>query len=107
MNQRPALAHSVVLLLGLAMALNYIDRSNLSTAAPLLQDEFSLSNSRIGLLLSVFFWVYSPAQLLGGWLVHRFDVRVVLGAGVLLWVSVDETSGFYEIKSLRQQSLPR
>lgn len=39
----------------------------------------------MGLLLSAFFWAYTPGQLLGGWLVHRFEVRIVLAAGVLLW----------------------
>lgn len=72
MIQRPGLSHGVVLALGLVMALNYVDRSSLATAAPLLQDELSLSNARMGLLLSAFFWAYTPGQLLGGWLVHRF-----------------------------------
>ena len=85
MIQRPGLSHGVVLVLGLVMALNYVDRSSLATAAPLLQDELSLSNARMGLLLSAFFWAYTPGQLLGGWLVHRFEVRFVLAAGVLLW----------------------
>ena len=80
-------------MLGVAIALNYVDRSSLSTAAPFLQDELSLSNSRMGLLLSAFFWVYTPAQLLGGWLVHRFDVRIVLAAGVLLWALATAATG--------------
>ena len=53
------------------MLLNYVDRGSLATAAPLLQDELSLSGAQIGLLLSSFFWVYAPAQVLAGWLVHR------------------------------------
>jgi MFS family permease len=72
-------------MLALVLALNYIDRSSLATAAPLIQKEFALTGAELGLLLSAFFWVYTPAQLLGGWLVHRFDVRWVLGIGVLVW----------------------
>ena len=72
-------------MLGLVLALNYVDRSSLATAAPLIQKEFGLTSAELGLLLSAFFWVYTPAQLLGGWLVHRFDVRWVLGLGVLVW----------------------
>jgi len=105
MNQRPALPHGVVLMLGLAVLLNYVDRGSLATAAPLLQDELSLSNSRMGLLLSAFFWVYAPAQLLGGWLVHRFHVRAVLAAGVLLWavatIMTGLAGGFATILVLR------
>lgn len=72
-------------MLGLVLALNYVDRSSLATAAPLIQKEFGLTSAELGLLLSAFFWVYTPAQLLGGWLVHRYDVRLVLGIGVLVW----------------------
>ena len=89
MNQRPGLIRGVMLVLGLAVLLNYVDRANLATAAPLLQDELSLSSAQIGVLLSSFFWVYAPAQLLAGWLVHRFDVRIVLAAGVALWAAGD------------------
>jgi len=85
MNQRQSLPHSVVLVLGLAVLLNYVDRGSLATAVPLLQDELSLSSAQIGFLLSSFFWVYAPAQVLAGWLVHRFDIRIVLAAGIALW----------------------
>ncbi len=74
---------SAVLMLGLVIALNYVDRSGLATAAPMIQDEFHLSSSELGLLLSAFFWVYTPTQSLGGWLVHRYDVRV--GWGLAYW----------------------
>lgn len=104
--QRPSTApHAVILVLGLATLLNYVDRSNLSTAAPLLQDELSLSNTQMGVLLSAFFWVYAPAQILAGWLVHRYSIRLVLAAGVLLWsVATGVTglvSGFAAILVLR------
>ena len=70
MKGRPALPQGVILVLGLAVLLNYVDRANLAIAAPLLQDELSLSASQIGVLLSSFFWVYAPAQVLAGWLVR-------------------------------------
>jgi len=70
MNQHQSLPHSVVLVLRLAVLLNYVDRGSLATTAPLLQDELSLSSAQIGLLLSSFFWVYAPAQVLAGWLVR-------------------------------------
>ena len=105
MTERPTLPQGVILVLGLAVLLNYVDRANLATAAPLLQDELSLSASQIGVLLSSFFWVYAPAQLLAGWLVHRFDIRVVLAAGIALWglatVSTGLATGFASILLLR------
>ena len=85
MERPSASAQGVIFMLALATLLNYVDRSNLSTAAPLLQDELSLSNTQMGVLLSAFFWVYAPAQILAGWLVHRYSTRIVLAAGVVLW----------------------
>ena len=47
----------------------------------------------MGLLPSAFFWACTPAQLLGGWLVHRFDVRFVLAAGLVLWSAATTLTG--------------
>ncbi len=67
--------------------LNYIDRSNLSLAAPLVQKEFALSDTSLGQLFSAFFWTYALLQLCGaaGWLADRYPVGKVLGWGVFLW----------------------
>jgi len=45
----------VLILLWLSVFLNYIDRSNLSIAAPLLKAELGLSATQLGVLLSAFF----------------------------------------------------
>ena len=79
MNQRQSVSDTVILVLGLAVLLNYVDRANLATAAPLLQEELKLSGAQMGVLLSAF-WVHAPAQILSGWPVHRFDLRVVMAA---------------------------
>jgi MFS transporter, ACS family, D-galactonate transporter len=83
----------VLILLGLSAFLNYIDRSNLSLAASLLKDELGLSPSRLGVLLSAFFWTYAGCQLLAGWLVDRFDVKWVFAAGFLLWSTATAVTG--------------
>jgi MFS family permease len=75
----------ILLLLGVAVFINYVDRGNLATASPLLQDELRLSNSQIGILLSAFFWSYAPLQPVAGWLAHRFEVRYVLAGGLAVW----------------------
>jgi len=92
-NQRATLPPGVILLLALVVLLNYVDRGNLATAAPLLQDEFSLSSAQIGLLLSSFFWTYAPGQLLAGWAVHRFDIRIILAVGVAVWSAATALTG--------------
>jgi len=80
-------------LLAFSVFINYIDRGNLSIAAPFLQQELSLSPSRLGLLLSAFFWTYSCSQLLSGWLVDRFNVNLVFAAGFALWSAATALTG--------------
>ena len=75
----------VVLLLSAAVFINFVDRGNFAAASPLLKDEFGLTNSQIGLLLSAFFWSYTPPQPVAGWLAQRDGVRYVLPAGLALW----------------------
>jgi MFS family permease len=84
----------VVALLALAVFINYIDRGNLATAAPLVRAEFSLSNTQLGLLLSAFFWSYAPGQLPAGWIAERLDARLVLAWGLALWGTATVLAGF-------------
>jgi MFS family permease len=84
----------VVALLAIIACINYADRGTLATAAPLLKDELGLSNASMGVLLSAFFWSYSPACLLAGWFAQRFDARRVLAAGVAIWAIATVLTGF-------------
>jgi MFS family permease len=74
-----------LLLLALSVFINYIDRGNLSIAAPLLKNELSISASELGILLSAFFWSYTAMLFLCGWFVDRFDASRVLAVGYLIW----------------------
>ena len=75
----------VLFLMGLSVLINYIDRSNLSIAAPLIQDEMGISASQLGALLSAFFYTYALLQIPAGWLVDRFDVKWVFALGYFVW----------------------
>jgi MFS family permease len=96
--QRPGVPARVVGLLAAAVFINYVDRGNLATAAPLVQGELSLSNIEIGALLSAFYWTYAPLQLLAGWLAERLNVSYLLAAGLGIWslatVGTGLASGF-------------
>src|SRR5437773_7326360 len=90
----------VLALLAICLLINYVDRGNLSIAAPLLQDELGMSASQLGILLSAFFWSYTAMQFVSGWLVDRFDVNLVIAdvnlviaAGYLLWSLATATTG--------------
>jgi MFS family permease len=85
----------ILILLVISIFINYIDRSNLSIAAPLLRNELGLDASQLGALLSAFFWTYALCQLFGvaGWLVDRFDVGLVYAAGFFLWSTATAVTG--------------
>jgi MFS transporter, ACS family, D-galactonate transporter len=80
-------------LLTLSVFINYIDRGNLSIAAPLLKQELGISASQLGILLSAFFWSYTALLFVSGWLVDRFDVNLVLAAGYLVWSLATAATG--------------
>ena len=90
---RQAGATAVVLLLGLAVLLNYTDRGAIGIAAPLMISELKLGPEAFGIVLSAFFWVYAPVQLMVGWLVDRYSVHRLLAAGVLLWAAATLAMG--------------
>jgi ACS family D-galactonate transporter-like MFS transporter len=82
-----------LVLLAFSLLINYVDRGNLSIAAPLLKDELRISASQLGILLSAFFSTYTAFQLVSGWLVDRFDVNRVMAAGYLIWSLATATTG--------------
>jgi MFS transporter, ACS family, D-galactonate transporter len=84
----PALA-----LLSLAVLINYVDRGNLSIAAPLLKRELRISTSQLGILFSAFFWTYTLIMFAAGWLVDRFDVNRVIAAAFLVWSLATAATG--------------
>ena len=83
----------IVALLALAVFINYVDRGNLATASPLIKDEFHLSPSQIGVLLSAFFWTYMPGQILAGWLAERINAYRTLALGLAIWSAATALSG--------------
>jgi len=84
-SQRLSVVAPALGLLSVFLLINYVDRGNLSIAAPLLKIELQLSPSRIGILFSSFFYTYTVCVFFVGWLVDRFDVNIVLAAGFLVW----------------------
>ena len=83
----------VVFLMALSVLINYVDRSNLSIAAPLLQDELHITNTQLGTLLAAFFWTYGLMQIPAGWLVDHLDVKWVFAIGFFVWSSATAVTG--------------
>jgi metallo-beta-lactamase class B len=76
------------------MFINYIDRGNLATAAPLMQDTLKLSSSEIGVLLAAFYYGYVAFMAPVGWMAERYGAQRVLAAGALVWSIATISTGF-------------
>lgn len=83
----------VLILLAISAFINYVDRGNLSIAAPMIKDELGISASQLGVLLSAFFWTYACLQPLSGWLVDRWNVNWLFATGFLVWSAATAATG--------------
>jgi len=86
-TKRP-IAHLRWWILGWALAagiLNYMDRVAVSIAAPGMMAEFGLTRTDIGLMGTVFSWVYAVAQLPSGWLVDKLGARRMYALAIGGW----------------------
>ena len=75
----------LVLLLSVGVFINYVDRGNLATAAPLMQGELHLSASQLGVLLSAFYYGYVLAMAPVGWLAEKYGAQRVLATCAAVW----------------------
>jgi ACS family D-galactonate transporter-like MFS transporter len=83
----------VLVLLAICVLINYVDRGNLSIAAPMLKSELGLSASQLGILFAAFFTSYTAMQFVVGRLVDQFNVNRVLAAGFLIWSLATAATG--------------
>lgn len=67
------------------LAVNLMDRITISIGIPYIKEEFHLSPTMQGLILSSFFWSYALLQIPGGWALDRFGPRRVLTTSTVLW----------------------
>ena len=71
----------ILLLISVMYLITYLDRVNISTAAPQISKEFGFNNVTMGYIFSAFVWAYALFQVPGGWLSDRFGARTVLEIG--------------------------
>src|ERR1700723_847968 len=75
----------VLLLISLMYMITYMDRSNISIAAPAIAKEFGFNKTEIALVFSAFAWAYAAGQVPGGWLADYFGPKRGLLAIVPFW----------------------
>jgi D-galactonate transporter len=75
----------ILVLISLMYLITYLDRVNISTAAPVISKEFGFDKITMGVIFSAFGWAYAMLQVPGGWLGDRFGARNVLTVIVSYW----------------------
>ncbi|TDL72435.1 MFS transporter [Rhodococcus qingshengii] len=81
-------------LLFVGMVLSFFDRVAINVAIIPMGDEFNLSTSQTGLLISIFFVSYSLMQPLGGWMTDKFGARVMITVALFSWSLFTLATGF-------------
>jgi ACS family D-galactonate transporter-like MFS transporter len=72
-------------LIAFGTVINYLDRSVLGIAAPLLRTELGIDAALMGIVFSAFSWTYAASQIPGGILLDRFGSRIVYFFAVAGW----------------------
>jgi ACS family D-galactonate transporter-like MFS transporter len=85
---------AVMVLLFVSVTINYLDRSNLSIAAPAMRDALGFDTAQMGYVLSAFGWTYALFQIPGGWLVDRVAPRLLFAVLVIGWSIATIMLGF-------------
>ncbi len=83
----------LVALLWVVAVLNYVDRQAIFSVFPLLEAELNVSAVQLGLLTTVFAWVYGLISPFAGYVADRFGrVRMIL-LSLLVWSAVTWLTG--------------
>jgi MFS family permease len=83
-----------VVVFTLAMiAVAYLDRICIATAAPAIKTDLGLTDTQMGLVFSAFTLAYALFEIPGGWFADRFGARLALTRIVLWWSAMTAATG--------------
>jgi len=91
--RRFSVSNTVLLIICLMYLILYVDRVNISTAAPLIKADLGLSNTELGLVFSAFAYPYALFQLIGGYIGDRFGARRTLFVSGLIVCAATAATG--------------
>ncbi|MGE5702748.1 MAG: MFS transporter, partial [Clostridia bacterium] len=75
----------VLVLLCFGWIINYFDKVAINVAVIPISQEFGLSETQVGLILSSFFLSYAIMQPIGGSLADKFGSRKIILVSVVVW----------------------
>jgi MFS transporter, ACS family, glucarate transporter len=97
--------HRVVAFALALVAVSYLDRVCISTAAPAMKTELGLSDAQMGIVFSAFTLAYALFEVPSGWFADHFGARLTLTRIVVWWSAMTAATGlaggFGSLVSLR------
>ncbi|HYK84676.1 MAG TPA: MFS transporter [Ktedonobacteraceae bacterium] len=85
--RRPAtnVRWAIAILLGVGIVVNYLDRVNISVATKPLEQDYHLSGTQMGFVLSSFLISYAVLQIPVGMLLDKTGVKWLIRIGTIIW----------------------
>ncbi|MEO8115603.1 MAG: MFS transporter [Phenylobacterium sp.] len=84
----------ILALITVGTMINYLDRTVISVAAPLMTKELALTPVVMGVVFSAFSWTYAASQIPGGIFLDRVGARLTYFLSVTLWSTFTVLQGF-------------
>ncbi|WP_392552507.1 MFS transporter [Orbus wheelerorum] len=84
-KQKSYVRFHVAILMLFATVINYLDRTVMSAAAPMIEKDLHISPQAMGWIMSAFFLSYACCQIPAGFLADRFGQRKTLAGSVAWW----------------------
>jgi len=82
---RPGYKWAVVGMLWFVCFFNYADRMAISSALPILEQDYGFNKEQLGLISSAFMWVYALSAPLAGQAGDRFSRKLLILGGLCVW----------------------
>lgn len=86
--------HNILALIFGSVVINYLDRTNISVAAPAISADLELSSVQLGLIFSAFAWTYAALQIPGGIVVDKIGARLLYSIMLFFWSIATLFQGF-------------
>lgn len=93
-NKKTKVRYGMLALVFINVAINYLDRTNVSVAAGAISSELKLSSVELGLIFSAFGWAYAALQIPGGLVADRIGPRVLYALCLVTWSIATILQGF-------------
>ncbi|MDW7691531.1 MFS transporter [Flammeovirgaceae bacterium SG7u.111] len=94
-NNKPTkVRYTILAAVFVNVVINYMDRSNISVAAPFISKELELDTVQMGYIFSAFGWTYATLQIPGGVLADRLGIKMLYSICLIGWSIATILQGF-------------